>query len=303
MMPSLLFTLTILFLAVSCSCFSLPQSAPRVSQNSALQAVSDRRAFLVGFGGVAMASVVGTTGMPAFAAGEKVLVLGGTGLVGAEVVKQLQRLGVNVVATSRDGRDGTVAMDFTRVQNVATNIEELSKGCQAVISCVGAIGTEQDALVNSATGLAAAGAAAAGVDHFVYISVAPEVRDFAKNFDFLKNYMDGKAFSETSIQTYFGKAGKSYTIIEPTFIYGGDEFKVNPPRVATPYGQFVESILSSTPLRAVTSIAPEGFLKIALEPPVSSLAVAGACVAGAFGKAPAVLDTHDKIIAASRLIQ
>ena len=78
---------------------------------------------------------------------------------------------------------------------------------------------------------------------------------------------------------------------------------LNPPRVATPYGQFVEAILSSAPLRAATRIAPEGFLKIALEPPVSSVAVAGACVAGAFGKAPAVLDTYDKIIAASQLVQ
>ena len=39
----------------------------------------------------------------------------------------------------------------------------------------------------------------------------------------------------------------------------------------------------------------EGFIKIALEPPVSVDAVAKAAVAGALGKAQPILDTYDKI--------
>jgi hypothetical protein len=299
MTPCLFSSLTALFFVATCSSFS-PIPSNHAVHNSALHAAADRRSFLVGLGGVATASVLAT--MPAVAAVETVLVLGGTGLVGGEVVKKLKSMGVTVIATSRDGRDGTVAVDFTKLSNVATTIQELSKGCQAVISCVGAIGTEEDAVVNSATGLAAAGAAAAGVEHFVYISVAPEVRALAKNIDFLKKYMEGKSFSEDSIIAYFGKTGKTYTIIEPTFIFGGDDFKVNPPRVASAYGQLVETVLSSGPLRAITNIAPEGFLKIALEPPVSATTVAEASVAGALGKAPAVLDTYDMIVAASKLV-
>ena len=303
-------SLTVLLLAVACTSFSsiIPSSHSfRYYSFHRLDAESDRREFLsrVGASAFLLATTTTTPSSSAAATSDTsgtVLVLGGTGLVGGEVVKKLKSLGLTVVATSRDGRDGTVAMDFTTTNNVATTIEQLSKGCQSVISCVGAIGTEQDDLINSATGLAAAGAAAAGVDHFVYISVAPEVRAFAKNIDFLNNYMTGKAFSEQSIQTYFGKTGKSYTIIEPTFIYGGDAFNINPPRVANAYGNIVETILSSGPLRAAANIAPEGFIKIALEPPVSATSVADACVAGALGKAPAILDTYDKILAASKLV-
>lgn len=229
----------------------------------------------------------------------KVLVLGGTGFVGSRVVKKLQGMGIDVVATSRDGRDGTVALDVTTTSDVAKAIEGLAKGCSAVISTIGAIGTDNDLAVNSATGLAAIGAKAAGVSKFVYISVAPEVKEFAQDIEFLKPYMKGKTFSQDAVTSNFGS---SSTLIEPTFIYGGDSFGVNPPRVAGFYGEFIEAILSSGPLRAVTNIAPKGFIKIALEPPVSVDAVADAAVAGALGKSESVLDTYDKIVAAGDLV-
>jgi hypothetical protein len=83
----------------------------------------------------------------------KVLVLGGTGFVGSRVVKKLKDLGLDVITTSRDGRDGTVAFDVTSAgMNVEKEIQSLSKGCAAVISCIGAIGTANDASINSATG-------------------------------------------------------------------------------------------------------------------------------------------------------
>lgn len=233
----------------------------------------------------------------------KVLVLGGTGFVGSRVVKKLDDLGVvDVMATSRDGRDGTIAFDVTSAGlDVAGRMESLSKGCTAVISCIGAIGTPNDASINSATGLAAVGAKAAGVDKFVYISVAPEVREIAKDIDFLKPYMAGKMFSQESVVSSFPSG--SYTLIEPTFIHGGGEFNVNPPRVAGFYGEFIEALLSSPPLRTITNIAPGGFVKIALEPPVSVDSVAGAAVAGALGKTQRyTLDTHDKIKEAGSLV-
>jgi hypothetical protein len=211
----------------------------------------------------------------------------------------LKSLGVDVVATSRDGRDGTVALDVSKPGlDVTKAVEELAKGCTAVISTIGCIGTDQDLKVNSATGLAAMGAKAAGVTQFVYISVAPEVKEFAKNIDFLKPYMQGKTFSEEAVASSFYKS----TVIEPTFIYGGDSFNVNPPRVAGFYGEFIEALLSSGPIRAITNVAPEGLIKIALEPPVSVDVVANAAVAGALREADSVLDSYDKIVAASKLI-
>ena len=229
----------------------------------------------------------------------KVLVLGGSGFVGSEVCKILKSLGVDYVATSRDGRGDTQALDFTNPNvNVSTEVEALAKGCTAVISCIGAIGTSDDQVVNAGTGLAAIGAKTAGVSNFVYISVAPEVRDSAKSVSFLRNYMEGKSFSEDTIKANFGG---SSTIIEPTFIYGGDEFKVNPPRVADGYGKLVEGLLSSGPFRAAASVSP-GIIGVALEPPVRVSAVAGAAVSGALGLSGSTLDTYDKINAASKLI-
>ncbi|KAL3912162.1 MAG: hypothetical protein SGILL_006995 [Bacillariaceae sp.] len=228
----------------------------------------------------------------------KVLVLGGTGFVGSRVVQQLKDKGVTVTATSRDGRGGTVALDVTKV-DVEKEIADLAKGCTAIISCIGAIGTKDDGSINAASGLAAKGAKAAGVDRFVYISVAPEVKEFGKGIDLLEDYMKGKTFSQSTIAASFPSGA---TIIEPTFIYGGDSFNVNPPRVASFYGEFIEGLLSSGPIRGLTGIAPEGIIKIALEPPVSVNAVAAAAVNGALGPAGFVeLDTYDKIKSAAGL--
>ncbi|CAB9506842.1 expressed unknown protein [Seminavis robusta] len=226
--------------------------------------------------------------------GNKVLVLGGTGFVGSRVVQQLESLGVTVVATSTDGRDGTVALDFTQQDPTAMQqtVQKLAKGSVAVVSCIGAIGTDNDKAINAGTGYAVQAAKKAGVDRFVYISVAPEVKEFAQDFDFLKDYLEGKSFSQDTIES----TASLYTIIQPTFIHGGDEFKINPPRVAGFYGSFVEAVLSSGPLRALMNVAPEGFIKIALKPPVSVDAVAQAAVAGALGEVDdKFLDTYDKI--------
>lgn len=230
----------------------------------------------------------------------KVLVLGGSGFVGSRVVDQLKSQGVEVVSTSRDGRGGTIAFDATKAGiDVAKEIESLSKGCTAVISCIGSIGTENDNVVNAATGLAAKGAKNAGVERFVYISVAPEVKEFAEGIDFLKDYMKGKMFSQDAVEANF--PGSSHVFIEPTFIYGGDSFAVNPPRVASFYGEFIENLLSSGLVRGITNIS-SGFIKIALEPPVSVDAVSAAACNAATGKVVSeILDTYDKIKGASQL--
>lgn len=148
---------------------------------------------------------------------KKVLVLGGTGFVGSRVVDRLKLAGVDVVATSTDGRDNTVALDITS-DAASDAVKKLSQGCDAVVSCVGAIGTDVDEAVNAGTGFAAVGAKAAGVGSFVYITVAPEVREFAKDIDFLKGYMAGKAFSRETVLKSYGTGGA--VLIEPTFIYG-----------------------------------------------------------------------------------
>jgi hypothetical protein len=231
---------------------------------------------------------------------DKVLVLGGTGFVGSQVVQKLRDLGVAVVATSRTGRDNTEEFDVTKgADYVNQRMKKLASECTAVISCIGSIGTPDDEAVNSGTGLAATAAKAAGVSRFVYITVAPEVKEFAKDIDFLKPYMDGKSFSRTNVLNTFGDQA---FFIEPTFIYGGGSFELSPPRVAAFYGKFIEELLSSSPVRSVERLLSPGLIKIALEPPVPVEAVASAAVAGALGKAPTVLDTYDKIKEAAELV-
>lgn len=245
----------------------------------------------------ALTTVFATSAQATAETPAKVLVLGGTGFVGQRIVKLLRdEMGIQVIATSTNGRDGTEAFDITS-SNADAVVERLAKGCTAVISTIGAIGTELDQPVNAGSGEAARGAKRANVERFVYISVAPEVVSMAKDIDFLKPYMTGKLQSETIIRSEFPNAS---TLIEPTFIYGGDDFKVNPPRVAQFYGSFIESVLSSSPLRALTNVAPEGIIKIALEPPVSVDTVAQAAVAAALGKTRvSTLDTYDTIRAAA----
>ncbi|GAX24618.1 hypothetical protein FisN_21Lh281 [Fistulifera solaris] len=225
----------------------------------------------------------------------KVLVLGGTGFIGSRVVQQLQRAGISVTATSRDGRDGTVALDILTTDHVVDRVKELATGCQAVISCWGAIGTANDNVINSASGLAAKGAKAAGVDRFVSFGIAPEVVQAASGIEFIQPYIQGKQFAKQSIQSLFGESG---VIIEPTFVHGGDSFGVNPPRVAGFYGEFIEGILSSSPVRAIEGALPRGnIIQVALEPPISVDTVASAAVAAALGKlgSSVSLDTYDKI--------
>lgn len=296
------FLFTLFSITRLCSGFVPAENRWRLPTSSTkLDAAVDRRDFVAG--GIAGFSSLLMLAGTASAAEAKVLVLGGTGMCGSEVVKILQSMGVQVVATSTDGRDGTVALDFRQSDTLASSIESLAQGCTAVISCVGVIGTDNDAIINSGSGVAAMAAKKAGVKHFSYISVAPEVREFGKGFDFLQDYMEGKAYSEAAITNAFGTGDGSYTLIEPTFIYGGDKFALKPPRVANGYGQFIEALLSSAPFRAATNVAPEGFIKIALEPPVSATSVAKAAIAGALGKlSMPVLDTHDKIADAAKLV-
>ena len=90
-------------------------------------------------------------------------------------------------------------------------------------------------------------------------------------------------------------------LLHRTFIYGGDSFSVSPPRVASFYGEFIETLLSSGLVRGITNIS-SGFVKIALEPPVSVDSVAAAACNAATGKLNTdVLDTYDKIKTASKV--
>ena len=199
----------------------------------------------------------------------RLLVLGGTGLIGKQVRKDLKNIGFFVIATSRDGRDNTIALDVLKPKvNAVDEVMKLAKEnkCTGVVSCIGVVGTETDGKVNGANGLAAIGAKKAPfVKNFVAFSIPPEVRKEVKKDSALKAYLSGKDFSDEAITKNFGDSGYSFTIIEP-----GAVGKNKP--------------------------VAKGGKAIPLE------TISAAAVVGALGLEGSVLDTVDKIKkAASRL--
>eukprot|EP00566_Odontella_aurita_P009153 CAMPEP_0113593090 /NCGR_PEP_ID=MMETSP0015_2-20120614/38225_1 /TAXON_ID=2838 /ORGANISM="Odontella" /LENGTH=514 /DNA_ID=CAMNT_0000499731 /DNA_START=26 /DNA_END=1570 /DNA_ORIENTATION=+ /assembly_acc=CAM_ASM_000160 len=226
---------------------------------------------------------------------EKILVLGGSGFLGQEIIQRLTQMGIPHIATSTSGGDGMTALDLT-ASGARDRVAEVASGCSAVISTVGSIGTENDEAVNAASGTAAAGAKLAGVDRFVFVGNAPRVRSLSKNLPFLKGYAKGKEISERRIRENFD----DYCIVQPTFIYGGDEFALNPPRVSTSIGQIAEDILGLYPVAALSEALP-GVLGVATEAPIGVERVAAAAVNAAIGLCGGkhVLEGRDEIIIAA----
>lgn len=224
------------------------------------------------------------------AKGHKILVLGDTGFVGQEIVRQLETCNIPYVGASR-----STGLDLTAA-DAAAKVEELAQGCDAVISTVGSLlGTPEDETINAANGVAAQGAAQAGVRRFVAIGNDPRVRSFSKTLPMLQNYAKGKETSESLIETYFPDG---FTFVQPSLIHGGEEFSATPPRIPTNVGQLAEDILGLYPLQAASEALP-GVLGIALQAPLSRERVAKAAINAALGLAKGRLDSRDAIILAA----
>lgn len=162
----------------------------------ATHTAATRRDWLEGMtAAAASATVAFSNSLPAFAGGKpRVVVVGGTGFVGSEVVRQLAAGGADVVSVSRRGGGGGGASDYIAGDALAPSASWF-KGADAVVSCVGTIGSSDDAQGNGATNAALAKAAsAAGAKSFVYVSVASQVG--AAVGGVLPAYFEGKAEAE-----------------------------------------------------------------------------------------------------------
>lgn len=198
----------------------------------------------------------------------KVVVVGGSGFIGSRVVRELVELGASVTSVSRSGTpvvgdEWSQKVSWQKGDVLSDDIGSLLAGSDAVVSTVGALGSSDD---EQANGLAnerlVAAAKKAGVKRFAYVSVFPLVGDVAK--DVFPQYLAGKAEAEAAIRSAnFAQA----TILKPTLVYGGAVFNINPPRVPTFWGSFVEAVLSTPPLRLLAGVSPAA-LKVALLPPV-----------------------------------
>eukprot|EP00967_Tisochrysis_lutea_P021338 scaffold24240_cov27-Tisochrysis_lutea.AAC.3 len=240
-----------------------------------------------------------------------VTVLGGSGFVGSRVCKLLVGEGARVRSVSRSGAPPSWALSEPWVESVEWVANELTKGPRedleaaigtpdAVVSCVGAVGFDGANLLNgngkANTEAAKAVKKAGTATRYAFVSVSSELEALDGTFwlpEWLTCYFAGKKQAEEAIVDAVGREG--VTVIRPTFIYGGDAFGLTPPRVASGYGSAVEEILSNGIISKIADIMP-GTIKIALRPPVSAEAVAGACVNAALGKIDErELDTTAKI--------
>jgi hypothetical protein len=218
----------------------------------------------------------------------KILVLGSSGFLGQQIVQQLDQLGIEYVAAGRNEVDLTAG-------NAVERVAELAKGCDAVISTVGSLGGANDEGVNAANGQAAKGAKQAGVERFVAIGNDPKVRAFSKQLPPLQKYAKGKETSEQIIKECFPE---SYTIVQPSFMHGGEEFTMTPPRVPAKIGQLAEDILGLYPFQSASESLP-GVFGLMLMAPISRDRVATAAVNGALGLAQGDLDSRDEILKAA----
>ena len=243
----------------------------------------------------------------------KVLILGGTGLVGRHVIDALNLKKVPFIATSTSGQDDTIALDLTS-DNATQQVLELcaSNEITTIVTTVSAIFQECDYDVNAASGKIAKAVASSkeedvNVHKFIFIGNSQRIRNVCKIIPSLREYARGKEESEQLIQQINMMDSSTddrrlqCCIIRPSFIYGGEEFGWNPPRLPTQLGEIIEALLGLYPVQALSEFLPD-ILGVALEAPVNVKAVSGSIVNLIVGLDDSTsLDTREDIImAASR---
>jgi len=227
--------------------------------------------------------------------GPKIAVVGGTGFVGSRVCRSLVESGASVTSISRTGtipkwctdepwtkEVSWVSLDL--LANDESKADEAVGNPEAMVSCVGVVGTDRDELLKG-NGGANAAAFASGkrggmLKRTVLVSVASEVAACEENWlpDFFGGYFEGKKIAEEAAKD--AADGGACTIVAPSFIYGGDSFGLLPPRVTADYGSAIEQLLSYGIITFLGDVAP-GLIGVALRPPSSVDAVAAACAKAA----------------------
>lgn len=230
----------------------------------------------------------------------KVVVLGGSGFIGSRICERLVEAGASVTSVSRGGgppeRAGAWAQQVLWIRGdvLSMDLSQPFTGADAVVSAIGALGSPDDEGLNGATAeVATLAAAAAKAKRFVLVSATPLVAEAGAGA-FFPGYVKGKQRAEAAAAAFPG----STTILQPTFVFGGDLFSANPPRVATWWGAGIETLLGSPLVRPIAALSPAA-VKLALLPPNSVADVAAAAAAGALGRATGVLSGHDAIKAAA----
>lgn len=213
-----------------------------------------------------------------------VLVLGGSGYVGSNVVQEALRKGCTVFSLSRSGKPTNCKEDWVEKvtwisgdalaepNDELQNVLQKSKG---VISCVGGFGSNafMEKICGDVTIAGAQHAQQAGVPNFAFISA----HDYKKFPQFLlrSGYFNGKRRAEAEISRLFKGRG---TVLRPGMVYGTrrvGNWKLPLGLVGLP----LELITNNGPVQSLNRIPVLGsLLEAALVPPVPVTAVARAAV-------------------------
>ena len=229
-----------------------------------------------------------------------VLVLGGSGYVGRAVCESLVSAtqanaaggggaGGGILSLSRSGYPTTIVHGGKPVTDGGTwresiewlrgdvrseaDLLEAMEGCDAVVSCIGAFGSDAFMLeMNGDVNVNAVHLArSCGVKRFVFISAA----DFKFPSFVLRGYFEGKRNVEHALATSFPSGGVA---LKPGMVYGSRIVG----SMALPLwmvGQPMEMIFSSTPGRMAKGTLP--LVGPLLEPPISVQTVGAAAASAA----------------------
>ena len=217
----------------------------------------------------------------------RVLIVGGNGFVGTRVVRSALAQGLGVASLSRSGAPAAATTDSTLtgvewlkgdVMAGGDPLREALRGCDAVISCLGAFGSNDfmHKLNGTANAALAEAAAEAGVRRFVFVSAA-EIRPVSRTLAAAgyEGYYAGKVTAEAAVERHFGAAG---LILRPGPIYGTRAIS---PSISIPIGAVgvpLTSVFELGPIRALASALPIGLGDL-LMPWVSVDDVADAAIA------------------------
>lgn len=150
----------------------------------------------------------------------KVLVTGGSGFVGREIVRQLRAAGHDVRVLARGVRSPQDGIEFIRGSVLEpASLEPAVTGCDAIIHLVGIIseigGQTYEHVHTDGTRNLLAAAKAAGVPRFIHMSA------LGTRADAVARYHRSKWAAEEAVRA----SGLAWTILRPSLIYGpGDGF-------------------------------------------------------------------------------
>ncbi|KAF5836117.1 hypothetical protein DUNSADRAFT_6370 [Dunaliella salina] len=224
----------------------------------------------------------------------RLVVFGARGFVGSHIAQEGLNAGLGVTGVSRSGTppvgrdEWTNEVDWVRGNALEPrSFEQHLEGSAAVISAVGAFGSQEAMLRTNGTANATLieAAAKAGVPRFVYVSAhIPNI----PGIDLvLRGYVQGKAMAEEALRKHYPEGGVA---LRPGVVYGNRVVSSSLTLPLQMVFQPLDLLLSSYPSSKQFSNMP--FISALASPPNSVQSVAKAAVDAATNPAvpPGVMD-------------